>query len=72
MIRPVGIKENTFKGNKADYGENFASFPAYIKAPDALQMESVASGQSLPFSLAFTLLDFDKQVIINDNTSYGL
>ena len=70
MIRPNGMFSNAFEGNTAAYGDNFSSFAAYIKTPQQNMFEGLASGQRLIPSLEFHLLDFDNQVIRNDNTSY--
>ena len=69
MIRPIGLKENTFVGNKAQYGADYASFPAYLETPSTDLLMNIASGQQLPYPLIFRLMDFDRQVVTNDNTS---
>ena len=69
MIRPSGMTENTYIQNKAQYGADFASFPAFIELPNSQLLIDLASGQMLPYSLIFNLLDYDKQRIENDNSS---
>ena len=67
MIRPSGLKDNNYVNNIAEYGQNYASFPAFIETPDDSVFKDIASGQQLQTTLVFRLLDFDRQVIINDN-----
>ena len=67
MVRPHGLDNNKYERNTAEYGERYSSFPTFIEFSDSQSLKEIASGQRLPTSLEFRILDFDKQIISNDN-----
>ena len=47
------MMSNSFRGNLAEYGNDYASFPAYISTPEQRLFTDLASGQQLPYILEF-------------------
>ena len=69
LFKPHISTTNVLTANIADYGEDYSSYPAYLEFPDASLLTGIASGQTIPHTLAFRVLDFDRQVMNMDNTS---
>ena len=69
MFRPQIGTSNSFVQNYATYGKDWSSYPAYLELPSEDALNNVASGQKLPNQITFRILDFDRQVINNDNSS---
>ena len=53
----------------ASYGENISSFPAFIELSNPESIRNIASGQKISHPIKFVFLDFDKNIIKNDNSS---
>ena len=69
LYRPTMDTSNIFTNNKADYGPDIASYPAYLEFPESSLLTGIASGQQILTPFRFRILDFDHQVMKIDNTS---
>ncbi|CAG9321984.1 unnamed protein product [Blepharisma stoltei] len=68
------FKSNTFKSNKAVYGENIASYPVSMKIINTNwtgQLKDIASGQVSSTPLFVALTDHLGAVVSTDNSSVG-
>ena len=66
---PPSLSNNRFTRNVASYGQNISSFPAFIELADPEAIKSIASGQQITHPIKFYFLDFDREIITNDNSS---
>ncbi|CAI2368076.1 unnamed protein product [Moneuplotes crassus] len=68
------IKNTAFSNNSANYGPNFASYPAKIELTDSSQgndiiLENVGSGITIDQTLTLAIYDIDNQIMNLDNSS---
>lgn len=61
----------TFTGNSAPYGPDISSYPTKFSLDSSqnMKLEEVVSGQTSKKDISLALLDYDDQVLVNDDVS---
>jgi len=70
-MNPPVMSLNNFNNNSAVYGDNIASYPVKIVQADSgdsnIHIEGAASGLKHTDTLSFEIIDFEGQVVNNEN-----
>ena len=70
-MNPPVMSLNSFSNNSAVYGDNIASYPVKIVQTDSgdsnIHIEGAASGLKHTDTLSFEIIDFEGQVVNNEN-----
>ena len=66
LYRPT-MENITYIDNEAEYGPNIASYPVKISptTPGEEILEGIVSGQTVPQTLTFSLMDHDDQIAVD-------